>query len=109
MDYKKIKTDTNAVTRDITHFDEQTGNIYESVAIMAKRANQIAMDMKEELNQKIEEFGIDRNAGDETSENKEQIDLVRHYEMLPKPTLMAVQEFMNHEIYFREESDQENQ
>ena len=109
MDYKRIKTDTNAVTRDITHFDEQTGNIYESVAILAKRANQIAMDMKEELNQKIEEFGINRDAGgDEQSENKEQIDLVRHYEMLPKPTLMAVQEFMNHEIHFREE-EQENQ
>ncbi|MBO7624862.1 MAG: DNA-directed RNA polymerase subunit omega [Bacteroidales bacterium] len=107
MDYKKIKTDTNAVTRDITHFDEQTGNIYESVAIIAKRANQIAMDMKEELNQKIEEFGIDRNAGEEAGENKEQIDLVRHYEMLPKPTLMAVQEFMNKDIYFRE-AEQEN-
>ena len=67
------------------------------------------MDMKEELNQKIEEFGINRDAGgDEQSENKEQIDLVRHYEMLPKPTLMAVQEFMNHEIYFREE-EKENQ
>ena len=109
MDYKRIKTDTNAVTRDIAHFDEQTGNIYESVVILSKRANQIAMDMKEELNQKIEEFGINRDAGgDEQSENKEQIDLVRHYEMLPKPTLMAVQEFMNHEIYFREE-EQENQ
>ena len=108
MDYKKIKTDTTAVTRDITHFDEQTGNIYESVAIIAKRANQIAMDMKEELNQKIEEFGINRDAGDEQSENKEQIDLVRHYEMLPKPSLMAVQEFINGEIYFREEGS-ENQ
>jgi len=107
MDYKKIKTDTNAVTRDITHFDEQTGNIYESVAILAKRANQIAIDMKEEPNQKIEEFGINRDAGDEQSENKEQIDLVRHYEMLPKPTLLAVQEFINHEIYFRE-ADKEN-
>lgn len=102
MDHKKTKTDTCAITRDISNFDEQTGNLYESVTIMAKRANQIASDLKEELNQKIEEFGINRDAGDELSENKEQIDLVRHYEMLPKPTLMAVQEFMNHEVYFRE-------
>ena len=106
MDYKKIKTNTNAVTRDINQFDEQTGNIYESVAILSKRANQIALDLKEELNQKIEEFGLNRDSGDEMSENKEQIDLVRHYEMLPKPTLLAVQEFMNHEIYFREEEEE---
>ncbi|MBO4282210.1 MAG: DNA-directed RNA polymerase subunit omega [Bacteroidales bacterium] len=105
MDYKKVKTDTNAVTRDITQFDEQTGNIYESVAILSKRANQIAMDLKEELNKKIEEFGITKDTGDEISENKEQIDLVRHYEMLPKPTLLAVQEFINKEVYFREEDE----
>ena len=105
MDHKKTKTDTCAITRDIAHFDEQTGNLYESVTIMAKRANQIASDLKEELNQKIEEFGINRDAGDEMSENKEQIDLVRHYEMLPKPTLMAVQEFMDHEVYFRESEE----
>ncbi len=105
MDYKKVKTDTNAVTRDITQFDGQTGNIYESVAILSKRANQIAVDLKEELNKKIEEFGITKDTGDEISENKEQIDLVRHYEMLPKPTLLAVQEYINKEVYFREEDE----
>lgn len=102
MDYKRIKTSTTAVTRDIANFDTQTGNIYETVAILAKRSNQIAMDLKEELNHKIEEFGINRNEGDETHENKEQIDLVRHYEQLPKPTLLAIQEFINGDIYFRE-------
>ena len=102
MDYKKIKTSTTAITRDIAHFDEQTGNLYETVAILSKRSNQIAMDLKEELNHKIEEFGINRNEGDEMHENKEQIDLVRHYEQLPKPTLLAIQEFINGDIYFRE-------
>ena len=105
MDYKKTRTNTTAITRDITHFDEQTGNIYESVVILSKRANQIAMEMKEELKHKIEEFGINRNEGDEMHENKEQIDLVRHYEQLPKPTLLAVQEYINKEIYFREAKD----
>ncbi len=106
MDYKKIKTDTTAVTRDITHFDEQTGNLYESVAVLSKRANQIALELKEELNHKLEEFGISKDTGDEVHENKEQIDLVRHYEQLPKPTLIAVQEFMNKEIYFRKADEE---
>lgn len=106
MDYKKIKTNTTAITRDIKNFDEQTGNIYETVAVVSKRANQIALDMKEELNHKIEEFGINRDEGDEMHENKEQIDLVRHYEMLPKPTLIAVQEYINKEIYFRKADEE---
>ena len=101
MDYKKIKTDTFAVTRNLNDFDKETENIYESLIILSKRANQIAVELKEELNEKIVEFTDTNDLSDEIFENKEQIELARYYEMLPKPTLLSVQEFMDNQIYFR--------
>lgn len=101
MDYKKVKTDTTAVTRDKNDFYEQTGNIYESVAIMAKRANQIGLEIKDELNQKIAEFASPTDNLEEIFENREQIEIAKYYEQLPKPTLIAVHEFLNEQIYFR--------
>lgn len=101
MDFKKIKTDTVAVTRNITSLMEPTGNIYESVAVMSKRANQIALEIKEELNSKISEFAVPNDNLEEVFENREQIEIARYYEQLPKPTLMAVQEFLNGQVYFR--------
>ena len=101
MDYKKVKTDTEAVTRTIRDFDEDTSNIYESVAIMSKRANQISVEMKEELNQKIQEFATSQDNLEEIFENREQIEIARYYESLPKPTLISVHEFMNGKIYYR--------
>lgn len=100
MDYKKIKTDTDAVTRNLSDFDKETGNIYESVVIMAKRSDQISTDLKEELIEKIKEFSS--HDSDDSIENREQIELVRYYEQMPKPSLLAIQEFKNDGVYYRE-------
>jgi DNA-directed RNA polymerase subunit K/omega len=101
MDFKKIKTDTFAVTRNINQLMEPTENIYESVAVMSKRANQIALEIKEELNSKISEFAVPSDNLEEICENREQIEIARYYEQLPKPTLIAVQEFLNGQVYYR--------
>ncbi|MCK9450855.1 MAG: DNA-directed RNA polymerase subunit omega [Bacteroidales bacterium] len=101
MDFKKIKTETTAVTRQKDQFYEGTGNIYETVAILAKRANQISADLKEELNNKIAEFASSSDNLEEVFENREQIEIAKFYERLPKPTLIAVHEFLHNEIYHR--------
>lgn len=93
----------NTITRDVIKLAEPTGNIYESVVIMAKRANQIAADLKHELSEKLQEFS-QTSATDtleETFENNEQIEISRYYEKLPKPTLQAIREFENGEFYWR--------
>lgn len=101
MDFKKVRTETTVVTRQKDQFYKGTGNIYETVAILTKRANQIAAEMKEELNKKIEEFATNNDSLEEVFENREQIEIAKFYERLPKPTLIAVHEFLNDEIYFR--------
>ena len=101
MDYKKVKTDSEAVTRDTRKFSEPTENIYESIVILAKRANQIGLELKDELNRKIEEFATTSDNLEEIFENKEQIEIAKFYERLPKPTLIAVHEFLHNQIYFR--------
>ncbi|MBC8486017.1 MAG: DNA-directed RNA polymerase subunit omega [Bacteroidetes bacterium] len=101
MDYKKIKTDTVAITRRIRDFDEPTGNIYESVAIISKRANQISLEMKEELSKKIQEFSTSQDNLEEIFENREQIEITRYYERLPKAALIAIYEFLNDKVYYR--------
>ena len=101
MDFKKIRTETTVVTRQKDQFYKGTGNIYETVAILTIRANQIASEMKEELNKKIEEFATNNDSLEEVFENREQIEIAKFYERLPKPTLIAIHEFLNDEIYFR--------
>lgn len=101
MDFKKSKTETTAVTRQVDLFYKSTGNIYESLAILSKRANQISLEMKEELNKKIAEFSSASDNLEEVFENREQIEIARYYERLPKPSLMAVQEFLTEQVYFR--------
>jgi len=101
MDYKKIKTENFVATRNLNNFDKKTENIYESLVILSKRANQISTDLKEELSEKIQDFGGGQNTSDEIFENKEQIDLARYYEQMPKPSLIAIQEFLNNQIYYR--------
>ena len=110
MDFKKIKTETTVVTRQKDQFYKGTGNIYETVSIPSIRANQIAREMKEELNDKIESFAAATNDSlEEVFENREQIEIARFYERLPKPTLIAIHEFLNDQIYFRNPSkDQED-
>ena len=86
MDYKKTNAPTNTVTRDIMDLCDETGNIYESVAIIGKRANQISLDIKNELSKKLQEFASVSDNLDEVFENREQIEISRFYEKLPKPS-----------------------
>ena len=104
MDYKKSTAPTNTVTRDVMDLCKDTENIYESVAIIGKRANQISADIKAELNKKLQEFASPTDTLDETFENREQIEISRFYEHLPKPTLMATEEFIEGKIYYRNPS-----
>ena len=102
------KIPTNTITRDIRNLAEPTGNIYETVAILSKRANQIALAEKKELNKKLEDFRGERDATkDEVFENKEQIEISKYYERQPKPDLVAIAEFENGEIYFRTAKSEE--
>ncbi|MBE6346480.1 MAG: DNA-directed RNA polymerase subunit omega [Bacteroidales bacterium] len=102
MDIKKNNSETTTcITRQKDQFYVGTGNIYETVAIMAKRSDQIAAERKEELYKKIEEFASNNDSLEEVFENKEQIDLVKRYERRPKPTLEAIDEFLNDRIYYR--------
>ena len=104
MDYKKSTAPTNTVTRDVMDLCKDTENIYESVAIIGKRANQISADIKAELNKKLQEIASPTDTLDETFENREQIEISRFYERLPKPTLMATEEFIEGKIYYRNPS-----
>ncbi len=101
MDYKKSKAPTNTVTHDLMSFADPTGNIYESIVIMSKRSNQIASKMKEDLSHKLKEFATNNDSLEETFENHEQIEISKYYERLPKPTLIAAEEFANGKVYFR--------
>lgn len=112
MDYRKSKAPVNTVTRNIMEMCQETGNIYESVAIIAKRSNQISVQMKEDLSKKLAEFASYTDSLDEVFENREQIEISRYYEKLPKPTLLATQEYLEGKIYWRDgskSSDGENE
>ena len=111
MDYKKSKAPVNTVTRNIMDLCEETGNIYESVAIIAKRANQISIQIKEDLSKKLAEFASYNDSLEEVFENREQIEISRYYEKLPKPSLLATQAFVEDKVYWRDparEQQQEN-
>ncbi len=101
MDNKKNRASNTTITRNTADFSKGTENIYETVAILSKRANQIAADQKRELYKKIEEFTSSIDTMDEIYENREQIEIVRHYEQMPKPTLSATQEYIDDKLYFR--------
>lgn len=101
MDYKKSNAPTNTVTRDIMNLCKDTGNIYETIAIIGKRANQISMEIKQELSKKLQEFASSTDNLDEVFENREQIEISRFYERLPKPSLIATQEFIEGKVYYR--------
>ena len=102
------KIPTNTITRDIKTLAEPTGNIYETVVILSKRANQIALAEKKELNKKLEDFRGERDATkEEVFENKEQIEISKYYERQPKPDLVAIAEFEEGEIYFRTAKSEE--
>lgn len=99
MDKKNVPQ--NTITRDVKYLAAPTGNIYETVVILYKRANQIALAEKKELNKKLEDFKNDRDSMDEVFENREQIEISKCYERQPKPVLVAVSEFENGELTYR--------
>jgi DNA-directed RNA polymerase subunit K/omega len=105
MNYKASTNTT--VSRDVTKFDKEIGNIYESLAIIAKRANQLSVEIKEELNGKLSEFQTSSDNLEEVFENREQIEISKYYERLPKPTLIALEEFENNQIYYRNPAREE--
>ncbi|MCQ2605602.1 MAG: DNA-directed RNA polymerase subunit omega [Bacteroidales bacterium] len=110
MDYKKTKAPASTITRDIQTLEKGTNNIYESIAIIAKRADQIETDLKKELDAKLEEFASVNDTLEETFENREQIEISKFYEKLPNPVLMAIQEYVDDQVYFRtpETTESEN-
>ena len=104
MNSNKPAIPNSTTTRDVRLLDTKTDNIYESLVIISKRANQIANNMKEELHGKLSEFASSNDNLEEVFENREQIEISKHYERMPKPTLIAVDEFLNDKIYYRNPS-----
>ena len=101
MDYRKSSAASNTVTRDMMSLSEETGNVYETVRIIGKRANQIAVEMKQDLDKKLQEFASYNDNLEEVFENREQIEISRYYEKLPKATLIAAQEYVDGKLYYR--------
>ncbi|WKN31975.1 DNA-directed RNA polymerase subunit omega [Porifericola rhodea] len=104
---KKTNIPASIVTRDTDKIADQTGNIYESVAIISKRARQVSVAMKEELSSKLAEFASTVDNLEEVFENREQIEISRFYERMPKPTSMAIEEFIDGEVEFRRVEEDE--
>ncbi len=109
MDYKKTNAPDTTITRDFSDLEKNTGNIYKSLVIVGKRSNQIQKEIKEELNKKLQEFASYTDNLEEIFENREQIEISRFYERLPKQTLIAMQELLEDKIYFREADDKEKE
>jgi DNA-directed RNA polymerase subunit K/omega len=101
MSTKKTGIENSTITRDLREIEKGTTNIYESISIISKRANQISLNIKEELNNKLSEFSSSNDNLEEVFENREQIEISKHYERQPKSTLIAINEFIDGKIYFR--------
>ena len=106
---EKKKVITTTVTRNTAKFSQMTDNIYETVAVLTKRANQIAAEEKKDLHNKIDDFKSNADSLDEMYENREQIEIVRRYEQMPKPTLEATEEYLKGEIYYRNPAKEDKQ
>src|SRR5215210_873118 len=104
---RQLNTSTASVveTKSLVDIKDKTGNLYESIAIIAKRANQINITLKEELHNKLEEFATHTDSLEEIHENKEQIEISKAYEKMPNPAILATQEFMEDKIYYRKNND----
>lgn len=101
MDFKNSNAAKTTITRNHNDLDENTGNVYESIVVLSKRANQLSAELKEELTGKLAEFATTTDNLEEIFENREQIEISRFYEKLPKPTSIAIQEMVDDKIYFR--------
>ncbi|MDO5510398.1 MAG: DNA-directed RNA polymerase subunit omega [Weeksellaceae bacterium] len=101
MENKKHEPELTTITYDRSAIQEKTGNLYEAIVIMGKRSEQIQSELKTELNEKLDEFASHSDSLEEVFENREQIEVSKHYERLPKPTAIALAEFMNDQVYYR--------
>ena len=101
MNNKPTNAAKTTITRDVSKLDAEIGNVYETVAMLGKRANQISVQIKEELNTKLEEFAVNGENLEEVYENREQIEVSKHYERMAKPSSIAVQEMMEGRVVFR--------
>jgi len=108
MDYKKTKAPNSTITRNTSDLTVDTQNIYETIAIVAKRSDQISIELKKELDAKLEEFASYSDNLDEMFENREQIEISKFYERLPNPVLIALQEFEDKQIYYRKPLEEDS-
>lgn len=100
MNYKKVNAELTTITRDTAKLEAKTGNLYEAIAVIGKRSVQVAAEMKDELTSKLDEFSSHADSLEEVFENREQIEISRHYEKLPKPAAFAYEEFMTDQLAF---------
>jgi DNA-directed RNA polymerase subunit K/omega len=107
MSNTKSVVPNSTITRDVRELDKATDNIYESIVIISKRANQISNNLKEELHGKLAEFASSNDNLEEVFENREQIEISKHYERMPKPSLIAVDEFLHDKVYYRNPSKEQ--
>ncbi len=108
MNFKNSTAERSTVTRDTILMEEKTGNIYESIVAISKRSNQISAELKEELTTKLQEFASSTDNLEEIFENREQIEISKFYEKLPKPVAMAMQELLDDKIYIRKYEEKED-
>ena len=101
MDYKKSSASSTTVTRNVTEISAKESNIYETIMVVSKRANQIGVEIKDELNKKLNEFASYTDNLEEIFENREQIEISKFYERMPKPALIALDEFLKDKIYVK--------
>lgn len=104
---KKTNAEVTTVTRDTELLEKHTGNVYETLNIISRRANQLQMKLKEELQEKLEEFASHTDNLEEVFENREQIEISRHYEKLAKPSSLAYQEWLEDQVYFRNPGEEQ--
>ncbi len=109
MNFKNTNAARTTVTRNVKELEAQTDNIYEAIVIMSKRANQVSSELKEELSTKLQEFATTQDNLEEVFENREQIEISKYYERLPKPHAIAVQEMLDDQIYFRRLENQQGE
>ena len=107
IDYKKTKAPTNTETRNLIDLSDKVGNLYETLVILSKRANQMSLEIKEELTGKLQEFATHSDNLEEIFENREQIEISKFYERLPKPSLIAIQELLDDKTYYRLPSEED--
>jgi DNA-directed RNA polymerase subunit K/omega len=107
MQYKNVNAEKTTITRDVVNLEDKTGNLYQSIVAVSKRSNQISTHIKEELTQKLQEFATSTDNLEEIFENREQIEISKHYEKMPKPTAIATQELLEDKIYMRQPEEKE--